>query len=126
MAVTASILGTLQVTDNLSGSVALSKLLNFAFVGSVEAYAQSLTTSTSPLSILLPVNPTQFVFFHNLDTVNSVIVTWTPNGGSSNVIQTLDPGAVIILCQNTTTNGVSALQVQASANTPAIEYILVG
>lgn len=126
MAVTASILGTLQVTDNLSGSVALTKLINLAFAGSVESFAQTLNTSTSPLSISLPVVPTEFLYVHNLDASDSVIVTWTPNGGSSNIVQTLDPGGAILFCQNGTTNGIVALSVQASANTPAIEFVLCG
>lgn len=125
MAVTASLLGNLSVTDNQSGSVAMSILVNLAFAGSIESYG-TINTSTSPLTVNLPVNPTQFLYIKNTDTVNSVIVTWTPNGSTSHVIQTVDAGGTIFFCQNTTTNGISALSVQASAGTPAIQYVLLG
>lgn len=125
MAVTASLLGNLSVTDNQSGSVAMSILVNLAFAGSIESYG-TINTSTSPLTVALPVSPTQFLYIKNTDTVNSVIVTWTPNGSTSHVIQTVDAGGAVFFCQNGTTNGITALSVQASAGTPAIQYVLVG
>lgn len=126
MAITASISGTLSITDNLVGSVAQNILLNLAYTGTVQTYAETVQTSTSPLSIALPVSPTEFVAIFNLDTVDSVIVTWTPTGGSSNVVQTVDPGGFLAFCQTTTSNGISALSVQATANNPAIKYVLCG
>lgn len=126
MAVFGSINGSLQITDNIVGSIAQSILLNLSYAGTVSSYAETITLSTSPLSIGLPVSPVQFLYINNLDTVNSVIVTWTPTGGSSNIVQTVDPGGAILFCQTGTTNGITALSLQGSAGAPSVKYLLLG
>ncbi len=128
MSVTASISGNLKITDNLTGSTSLSKVLNSAYSGTVESYGQSVIIGTSPTSISLPVNPAQFLYIKNLSstTGTTVTATWTPTRGASATIVTLDPNAIIIFCEVTTANGVSALSlVSNQAGTP-VEYILCG
>jgi len=128
MSVTASVSGTLKITDNLTGSVALQKLLNNAYTGTLSTVGQSVTIGTSPVTITLPINPTQFLYFKNLsaNAGTTITVTWTPTGGSSNVVVTLDPGAIIIFAETTATNGVSALSVVSSQAGTPVEYILAG
>lgn len=126
MAVFGSINGSLQITDNIVGSIAQTIALNLSYAGTVSTYSETTTLSTNPTSISLPVSPTQFLYINNLDTVNSVIVTWTPTGGSSNIVQTIDPGGAIMFCQTGTSNGITALSMQASAGTPPVKYLLLG
>jgi hypothetical protein len=128
MAVTASVKGNITITDNLTGSTSLSKVLNNAYTGTVESYGQNVIIGTSPTTVALPVSPSQFVYVKNLSTTssNTVTVTWTPNSGSSASIVILDPGAIIIFSEVTTTNGISALSITASAAGTPVEYILCG
>lgn len=126
MAITGGLTGTITMTDNLSGSVQLQKALSFQYVGTIFDYAQGLVVGTSPTSLTLPLSPNQFLYIKNLSTANSVTVTWTPNGGSSNPVLTIQPGATIIYVETNTTSGITALTVTASANNTSIEYILLG
>ncbi len=128
MSVTASLSGNLKITDNLTGSTALSKVLNNAYTGTVENYGQSVIIGTTPVSIALPLSPTQFLYVKNLSSTlgTTVTATWTPTGGSSNAVVTLDPNALIIFSEVVTSNGITALSlVSNQAGTP-VEYILVG
>jgi hypothetical protein len=128
MAVTASVTGTIKITDNLTGSTSLSKVLNNAYTGTVENYGQSVLIGTSPVTIALPVSPAQFLYVKNLSTTlgNTITITWTPTSGSSNIVVILDPGALLIFSEVTTTNGISALSIVASLAATPIEYILCG
>jgi hypothetical protein len=67
-----------------------------------------------------------FVYIKNNHATNTVTVTWTPNGGASAVVQTLEPGSALILSQAVTAAGITALSLQASGASTPVEYILVG
>jgi hypothetical protein len=100
----------------------LSSLLNPAVAFS-EAQQQSI--GTSPVTITLPGSPTTFVHMKNLHATNTVTVTWTPNGGSSNTVITLEPGGWIQTGSGVaSTGGITALSVVASATATPIEYVL--
>lgn len=126
MGVTGTYNGTLALTDNLAGSVQLQKLLNISFLGTISEYSQSQSIGTSPTSITLPISPVQFLYIKNLSTTATVTVTWTPNGGSSAAIQTLQAGAVILFSQTGTAGGITALSLTASAASTPIEFVLLG
>ena len=128
MSISASVSGSLKITDNLTGSVSLSKVLNNTYTGTIESYGQSVIVGTSPSTISLPINPTQFLYIKNLSTTlgTTLTATWTLTGGSSASVIVLDPGALIIFCEVTTTNGISALSLLSNqAGTPC-EFILAG
>lgn len=126
MSLVTSLSGTLSVTDNLTGSVALAKVLNFAFTGTTFGYDQTLSVGTSPVAVALPVSPVQVVLVQNTSTTASVQVAWTPTGGSPQSTITLDPGAVILLIENTTSNGITALSLTASAVSTPVSIVLAG
>jgi hypothetical protein len=126
MPITGALTGNITMTDNLSGSVQLQKALSFQYLGTIFDYAQGLSLTTSPTALALPVSPTQFFYMKNLSAANTVIVTWTPNGGASNVVLTLQPGSTIIYVETNITSGITALSVTASASPTLIEYILLG
>lgn len=128
MAVTAAVRGVITITDNLTGSTSLTKVLNNSYTGTVESYGQQVLIGTSPTSISLPLSPAQFVYVKNLSstTSNTLTVTWTLTGGSSNQVVVLDPSAVLILSELTTANGITALSLVASTAATPVEYILCG
>lgn len=125
MSVVAAAQGTVSLTDSVTGSTTLTKVLNSVFTGDLSVFAQSQPIGTSPQGVVCPNNLAQFLYIKNLSDTATVIVSWTPSGGGSNVVLTLDPGAVIIFCESGT-NGISVLSLQASAISTPVEYIIVG
>lgn len=126
MAITCSISGSVQVTDNASGSIALSQLQNFSYVGSVFEYTNQGSVGTSPTSITFPIAAVQFLKIQNLSTTTTIAVSWTKNGGSSVAVITLDPGGVIQYCETTTSNGITALTLTGGAAATPYSMILAG
>lgn len=126
MAITGSVSGTLALTDNLAGSVQLQKTLSLSFLGTVAEYSQSQSISTSPVTLTIPQSPAQFLYLKNLSTTATLSVTWTPTGGGSLAVLTLQPGAAIIFVETNVTSGITALSVTASAPATLIEYVLLG
>lgn len=126
MSITCNFTGTIQITDNLTGSVALSRAVNLQFVGTVFSYSNTASIGTSPTSITLPVSPVQFVFLYNNSTTATLTYTWTPNGGASNVVGTLQPGSGTVLGESNTTSGITALSLTASGAATQVSYILAG
>lgn len=128
MGVKASIAGNILISDSITGSVSLQKPIANSYSGTVQSYGQQVIIGTTSVTINLPIDPVEFVYIKNLSATagTTVTTTWTPNGGSSATVITLDPGAYIIFCEATTTNGSSAISVISSASGTPIEYILVG
>jgi hypothetical protein len=126
MPITGALNGNITMTDNLSGSVQLTKALVFQYLGTIFDYAQGLAVGTSPTTLSLPLSPTQFLYIKNLSTTATVTVTWTPNGGSTATIITLQPGSTIVYVETNATSGITALSVTASALATNIEFILLG
>lgn len=128
MGITASINGNLVISDSITGSVSLQKPISNSYQGTIEAYSQSQIVGTSPTTITLPISPVEFFYLKNLSSTSgtTVTVTWTPTGGSSASVLALDPGGYIFFCEGTTTNGVTAISVVASAAGTPIEYVTNG
>lgn len=126
MSLVTSLGGVLSVTDNLTGSIALNRALNIAFTGTVFSYDQTLSVGTSPVSPVLPINPVQVVFLQNNSTTASVLITWTKNSGASVGVLTLDPGGFIFFSETSTSNGITALSLTASAASTPISVVLAG
>lgn len=126
MSVSATLTGNLSLTDSVSGTTQLVKVVSGGYTGTETSMAQNAIIGTSPVSLALPVSPAQFLYLKNLSAVNTLTVTWTPNGGSSNVILTLQPGAFIVFSETNATSGITALSVTASATATAIEFLILG
>jgi hypothetical protein len=126
MSLTCAITGAVTVTDNSTGSVALSQSQNFSYVGSVFEYTNQGTVGTSPTAVTLPVSPVQFLKLQNLSTSTTLAATWTKNGGSSVAVITLDAGGVIQFCETTTSNGITALTLTGGAASTPYSLILAG
>jgi len=97
MSVTVQLTGTITVTDNLTGSVQLQKQVIGGYTGTISEFAQQQLIGTGSTTINLPISPTQFVYIKNLSASATVTVTWTPNGGASATIVTLQPLSFKIL-----------------------------
>jgi hypothetical protein len=128
MGVIAALRGTISVTDNVTGSTSLSKILNNAYTGDLSSFAQSLTVGTSPYTASLPNTLCEFLYIRNLSTNagTTLTVTWTPTSGISAAIITLDPGALIIFSEVTVANGITALSMVSNQPGTPVEFIFVG
>lgn len=128
MAIQASIAGFIQVTDTVSGTVALQKALSSLSNTNLGAFseAQPATFGTSPTSVALPVSPVLFVYLKNTHATQTLSVTWTPNGGASNPVITLQPGSAIILLEAAAGAGITALAVTGSLAGTTAEYVIAG
>lgn len=131
MAINIQLFGSIQIADSAQGSSPLVKqFANLAVQGSTFTETNQQIIGTSPVSLTLPISPAVFVYIKNLSPSATVTVTWTPNGGSSAVIQTLNSvgtgSPVTSSFMISAGVGVSALSVSASAVNTPIEYILGG
>ena len=127
MAITLSFAGQLNVTDSVSGTVALSKqLTNLSTAGTAFSEAQTLSVGTVGTTVSLPISPTNFLYVKNLHATNTLLVTWTPASGTSAPIVTLQPGAFIAFSKPTGAAGITALTLTGSASATLVEYVLGG
>lgn len=127
MSVTLSISGTVQATDSTTGVVALKKALaSLTMTGTAFSAAQELEIGVTPVTISLPKSPTNFLYLKNLSSTETVTVTWTPLGGASASVQTLQPGGFIAFGQSTVGAGITALSVVASLALTKIEFLIGG
>jgi hypothetical protein len=128
MSISISLSGYIQATDSVSGTVALQKALSSLSNTGLTAFSevQQGTFGSSPTSISLPVSPAQFVYIKNTHGTQTLTVTWTPNGGSSNPVVTLEPGSAIILCEVAAGAGITALSLTGSSSNTTAEYIIGG
>jgi hypothetical protein len=125
MAITVQLNGFITITDNQTNSLQLQKQIVGSYTGTISEFAQQVNLASGANAITLPGSPVQFAYVRNLSTTATIIVTWTPTGGASNVVCTLQPGAYIILNESNTTSGITALSLNASQASTPCEYILV-
>jgi hypothetical protein len=134
MSVIANISGNATVQDsstNYGPNIALA----LASAGlSAYSYLLNESISTSPNSITFPFGVTQlqFVFVQNTGQ-NTLQVTWTPQGGSSNVVLKLTPsgkpgvsGGAIMFLEPDLTLGISALSLTAISAATNATVVIAG
>ena len=127
MALNISFQGSIQIVDLISGLIQSNKtILSSLGTATLATVADTLAVGTSPTSIALPVSPTQIVYLQNLHATQTITVTWTPNGGASAVVGTLQPNGVLFLIETNLTSGITALSVQASGAATPLLYVLAG
>lgn len=127
MAILISLSGAIQAQDVVTNNLILNKTLaTLQFTGSVSTVGESISVSTSPVSISLPVSPTQVVYVKNTHATQTLLVTWTPNGGSTNPVVTLQPQGFILFGEPNITSGITALSVTGSGAGTTLEYFVCG
>jgi len=121
---TFTITSTITAKDSNPFNKPFVKSISLNFVGTVVQYNNGLQIPTStPTSLILPVSPANIVYIRNIGKTN-VTITWTPSGGSSNVVINLVPQAFIIMSESTTGQGVTAISAVATTSQSTIEYVL--
>lgn len=127
MAITVSFSGGIQITDTVTNNLTLNKTLAaLSFNGSVSVFAETVSIGASPTSVALPVSPAVGIYIKNTHATQTLTVTWTPNGGVSAVVITLQPGEYLVKGGANLTSGITALSLQGSGAGTTAEYILAG
>jgi len=127
MAVTISLTGSIKATDSVAGTIALSKVLTaLATVATTFSEASGFSVGTSPVSVTLPISPATFVYIKNTHATQTLTVAWTPNGGASNTVVVLQPGAWLGFGELTALSGITALSLTGSGASTTCEYVLGG
>jgi hypothetical protein len=117
----------LQISTGVSGDSLLNKILALASANCTqESKAEGQSIPNSATAISLPISPCQVVWIKNTGNTNALQVTWTPQGGASNIVISLQPGSGILLIEAATGSGISALSLQAAAASTTVEYYLAG
>jgi hypothetical protein len=128
MSISLTLAGTIQATDNSTGTIALSKILTALLTpGTSFSETNQGSIGTSPVSLALPVSPVTFGYIKNLHATQTLSVSWTPNGGSSNPVVVLEPGSYVIFGGTVAaTAGVTAISLTGSGASTIYESILAG
>lgn len=127
MAITVAHAGSIQITDTVTNNLTLQKTFAaLQFNGSVAVAAETVSIGTSPVVISLPVSPSTGIYIKNTHATQTLSVTWTPNGGASAAIITLQPGEYIVKGGANLAGGITALTLTGSATGTTAEYILAG
>jgi hypothetical protein len=125
MSLTAGLSGTISLTDS-GGSQALAKAISASFVGAQVISATGQNIGTSPVTITIPTGTANFVYIKNTHASQTLTVTWTPASGSSNVVCTLQAGAILMLVEAVSGSGITALSLTASGASTPVDYFLAG
>lgn len=119
----------LQYLDSDAGGTPFIKTLaGILFSGTAGTIANGVSAPTGGVTLILPASLVQGIYIKNATAVGgaSLKITATPNGGSSEVVDTLDPGGVLVRISPSNAGGWSAITLTGVGGTASVEFILVG
>ena len=128
MSLQAVLNATLTVNDNVPGDISAVKNIQSLSVA-LSAFNDLPTgvVGTTPVVQTLPATQTCVVIIQNTHATQTLLVTWTPNGGASNPVITLaGPGSIIALVQTASGDGITALSLTGSAAGTTFKMYLAG
>lgn len=128
MSVTTSFQLGIRQLDSNNGDVLGNggRVVTGSYVGAFGQYNEALSIPTSATPLTLPGSPVLQLYIKNLDSTNYITVTWTPNGGASNVVKKLYPGNSLFFFDTSASAGITALSLQANTAACLIEMFLAG
>jgi hypothetical protein len=122
-----SLNGTIKALDTVAGTSALIKNVNqTSAAGTTFSEASGFIAHSGGTAVPLPVANIDFLYVKNLDVAATILVTWTPNGGSTLNPITLEPGGFIMFSEGATGAGITALTLTSSASQSLVEFVLGG
>ena len=129
MAITNTITTTIQELDANGQTLARRVASVSDAAATVGQFRAGNLTDTSETSISLPVTQVRQLWVRNTDTVATITVKWTPNGGTETATGVvLGPTDQIMLWHTTTgsTKGISSVKLTASEANATFEIYLGG
>ncbi len=120
----ASIVSATGVTTDTPSQFLLSLA---ALTGTTIKSQRALSLSSGANAQTLPVATTQFLYLKNTHATQNIIVTWTPQGGASAVVMTLQPNDWIMFSTSVASgSGITALSLNASGAATTCDLVLFG
>lgn len=116
--------GNFTFTDLTNVQAPLSKIIPQLLANMTASSFGQATIGTTLIPVTLPITPTQLAYARNLSQSNTLTISWTPLGGVSAVITTLQPNGIIFFFNPS--SGISALSVVSNAAGTLIDYVLAG
>src|SRR2546430_653152 len=114
---TLSINGAIKVISFDKDIAPLSKALSLSTSTTAFTSAQTALIGIDPTNIPLPFSPTTFLYLKNLHSTQTITLDWTPNGGSSNQVLTLQPKSFISFGGGAQgLSGITSLSVKTNPN----------
>lgn len=127
--VTNTLTAVITTQEDTTGSVPINRGTgNPALDVTVGEFVTYKLLATGSTDLQLPISPICQVYIKNLDTANTVNVTWTVNGGTAQAAARLNPSDQLVLwCDPTKPNpGVTDIALGVSASSCLVEYFLGG
>lgn len=128
--VTNSLIASITSQEQSTGNVPINRSTGSPSFNSNTGIFQSYVALNAGANVIgTTVSPITQVYVRNLDTAKSIIVAWTPNGGSLANVVTLNPGDQIILFAvpgGATNPGITELSLTPSAAGALCEFFIGG
>lgn len=122
----ATLNGTITVSSGVAGDTPQVKPIFAAALAAVNNLdTEGGTVGTSPVSVTIPNAVANFVFIQNTHATLTLLVTWTPTGGSTGPVLTLEPGGFIMFVEQATGAGISALSLTGSGAGTTYRAIII-
>lgn len=113
--------------EDLSGVPIINRQIGFtSYNGTVGVFTNAILTDTNAHSQTLPTTNVLQFYFKNTHATATITLTWTPQGGSSNVVKAVGPGGIVSFWETTTGSGITALSIQSNTSNATYEMFLGG
>lgn len=116
----------LQQTDSTGSPILNRSIGPVQYAGSVGVFTNAILADTNSHSQTLPTTTVLQFYFKNTATAGNVTLTWTPSGGSSNIVKKVGPGGVVAFWEPATGDGITTLTIQSDTNPVTYEMFLGG
>jgi hypothetical protein len=127
MTASVSLNGNIQATDNVTGTVALTKIFS-GLVCTANAFLENAAGScdTSGEVQSLPVSTVNFVYVKNLHATQTISVSVTPSGGSLEPACVLPPSSAFIYVASASGGGLTEVKLIGSGSGTTFESVFAG
>lgn len=115
---------TLTTFDS-TGASGVNKNYVLAMQGSTSTAYSAQAVATGGTTFTLPLATVNFIYVKNTGNF-PVTVTWTPYGGSPNVVMTLQPGGFVFDGNSAVGSGITSLSMQAVGGNSTVDCVLFG
>lgn len=127
--VTNTLIATIVSTEQSSGNIPINRGTgNPSFNVNVGQFTTYFALADGANNIALPFTPITQLYIKNIDATNYIKVSWTPGGGVSGTVLSLNPGDQILFWGNPAgiTPGIAALILTTTVAGVLCEYFLGG
>ncbi len=112
-------------TFDSTGAGSVNRSYALAIQGSTAASYSGQAVTTGGTTFTLPISNINVIYIKNTGNF-PVTVTWTPAGGSPNIVRTLQPAGFIFDGNSALGSGITSLSMQAVGGNSTVDCVLFG